>query len=130
MVAARLRQITSRDNAEFDAQVLEQDGHQVGGHNNAQQRVAELGATRQVSRPVTRVHVTDGHQEAGAGEGSHFLPEGDSLRNCDATMDFRQGGQFGSPSPGGGGLFSGRQVRAVHRCVTWFLSVERVKASF
>jgi hypothetical protein len=45
----------------------------VGGHNDAQQRVAELGATRQISRPVTGIHVTDGHQEAGPAKAAIFF---------------------------------------------------------
>ena len=109
--------------------VLEQDGHQVGGHDDAQQGVTELGTARQVGRPVARVHVTDSHQEARPGEGSHLLPEGGSLRDRDAAMDFRQGRQFGRSSPCGGRFFSWRQVRAFHQRRK-FLPVERIQREF
>ena len=43
MVAAGLGQIAPRSDAEFDAQMLKHDRHEIGDHDDSQKRVTELG---------------------------------------------------------------------------------------
>ena len=100
MIAAGLRQIASRGDAELDAQMLEQDRHEIGDHDDGQQRVAELRAARQIGRPVARIHVADRDEEARAGESQQLSPEGSRPRNDDAAMDFRQRNVSGLSAPG------------------------------
>ena len=59
VIAARLRQVAAGGDAQPHAQRLQQDGHQVGDEDHAEQRVAELRPARDVGGPVARVHVTD-----------------------------------------------------------------------
>ena len=54
---------------------LQQDRHQVGEQDDAEQRVAEPRAAGEVGGPVARVHVADGHQVARAGEREQLAPE-------------------------------------------------------
>ena len=91
MVAAGLGEVASGGDAEFDGQVLEQDRHEVGQHDDGQQSVAELRAAGQVGRPVAGIHVTDGDEEAGAGKRQQFPPKRGVGGNDDAAVDFRQG---------------------------------------
>ena len=74
VVAARLRQVAAGRDAEPERQRLQQDRHQVGEQDDAQQGVAEPRAAREVGGPVARVHVADGDQVSGAGEGQHLPP--------------------------------------------------------
>ena len=54
---------------------LQQNRHQVGEHDDAEQRVAEARAAGEVGRPVARVHVADRDQVARAGEREELAPE-------------------------------------------------------
>jgi hypothetical protein len=101
VVAAGLGEIAAGDDAELDAEVLQQNGHEIGDENDAQQRVAELRAALQVGGPVARVHVTDRDEKAGAGEGEQLAPEGRGDRHDDAAVDLRQRVAAGSTAPGG-----------------------------
>ncbi len=69
MIATSLREIAARGDAELDAQMLKQDRHEIGEHDDKQKRVAKLGAARQVGCPISGVHVTDRDKKAGAREG-------------------------------------------------------------
>jgi hypothetical protein len=68
VIAAGLRQITSGGNAQFDGQVLEQNRHEIGNHDDGQQRVTKLRAAGKVGRPIARIHIADGDEKAGAGK--------------------------------------------------------------
>ena len=90
MVAAGLGEIAPGGYPQFDAQVLEQNGHEVGQQDDGEEGVTELRPARQVGGPVPRVHVTHGHQKARPGEDPHFFPEGQMAGHSDRAMDFRQ----------------------------------------
>ena len=75
MIAAGLGEIATGGDAEFDAQMLEQDRHEIGNHDDSQERVPELGAAGQIGGPIARVHVTHRHQKSRAGESDQLSPE-------------------------------------------------------
>ena len=75
MIAAGLREIASRGDAELDAQMLKQDRHEIGEHDDKQQRVAKFRAACQVGRPIAGVHVTDRDEKAGPGESEQLSPK-------------------------------------------------------
>ncbi len=101
MVAAGLRQIASGGDAELDAQMLEQNRHEIGNHDDGQQRVAELRAAGKVGRPVAGIHVADGDEKAGAGKRQQLPPERGRCRDHDAAVNFRQRGLSRRFAPGG-----------------------------
>jgi hypothetical protein len=68
MVATGLRQIPARDDAELYAEMLKQNRHEVGDHDDGKQRIAKFGSARQIGGPVTRVHVADRDEKTGAGK--------------------------------------------------------------
>ena len=78
-VAAGLREVAAAGDAEARGERLQQDRHQVGDHDDAEQRVAVARAAGEVGGPVAGVHVADGDQVAGAGEGEHLAPEAGSV---------------------------------------------------
>ena len=84
-VAAGLREVAPGDDAEPRRERLQQDRHQVRDQDHAQQRVAEARAAGEVRGPVARVHVADGHQVAGPGEGQHFPPEPGPVRHLNGS---------------------------------------------
>ena len=88
MIAAGLGEIASGGDAELDAQMLEQDRHEIGDHDDGQQRVAKLRAAGQIGRPVARIHVADGDEKAGPGEGQQLSPKRSRGRDDDAAMNF------------------------------------------
>ena len=55
VVAAGLREIATGDDAELDTKVLEQNRHEIGDQDDAEQGVAELRPALQVGRPVAGV---------------------------------------------------------------------------
>ncbi len=69
MIPTGLCQVASGGDAQLDAQMLKQDRHEIGKHDNGQERITELRAARQVGRPIAGVHVTYGHQKTRAGKG-------------------------------------------------------------
>src|SRR5512133_526723 len=75
MVAAGLREIASGDDAELRRQPLEQNGHEVGEQNDAEERIPEARSAGEVGRPVARIHVADGHEVSGAGEREKLAKE-------------------------------------------------------
>ena len=66
VVAAGLRQVAPGRDAQLEGERLQQDRHQVGDQDDAQQRVAEPRAAGEVGGPVARVHVADRHHVARA----------------------------------------------------------------
>ena len=65
-IAAGLRQIAPRGDAEPGAQRLQDDRHDVGDERYEQQRVAEFRAAGERGRPIAGVHIADGDEIAGA----------------------------------------------------------------
>jgi len=55
--------------------MLKQDRHEIGEHHDKQKCVTKLCSTRQVSRPIARVHVTDSHEKSRAGESEQLSPK-------------------------------------------------------
>ncbi len=89
-VAAGLGEVAAAGDAEPRGERLQQDRHQVGDHDDAEQRVAEARAAGEVGGPVARVHVADGDQVAGAGKGEQLAPESGAVRDGDRAVDFGQ----------------------------------------
>ncbi len=87
-VAAGLGEIAPAGDAEPRRQRLQQDRHQVGDHDDAEEGVAVFRAAGEVGCPIPGVHVTDGHQVAGTRERQQFAPESGALRNRNGTVDF------------------------------------------
>src|SRR5438552_8372035 len=108
MVAAGLRQIPASNDAELNAQMLKEDCHEIGDHDNRQQRIPKLSAARQIRRPIAWVHVADGDQKTGAGKREQLSPKGSGYGNDDAAMDFRQRNGCDVSAPG---LFGCGQFR-------------------
>jgi len=75
MIAAGLRQIAAGGDAEFGGEMLQQDRHEIGNHDDRQQRVTKLRAAREVGGPVAGVHVADGDEITGAGKREQLFPE-------------------------------------------------------
>ena len=108
MVAAGLRQIPACDDAQFNAEMLEQDRHEVGDHDDGEERVAKFSPPRQIGRPVTWVHITDRDEKSGTGE-SEQLPQKRCIWwNEDTTMNFRERNGCGVSAPS---LFGRGQFR-------------------
>ena len=119
MIAAGLREIAPRGDTELDAQMLEQDRHEVRDHDDREQRVAKLRATRQIGRPIAGVHVADRDEKTRAGEGGHFAPKRALPRHDDTAVHFRKRDHAGFSAPACfGGAFEsdvGRNRRVRHR---------------
>ena len=96
-VAAGLREVAPAGDPQTDRHRLQQDRHQVGDHDDAHQRLAEACAAGEVSGPVARVHVADGHQIAGAREGEELSPEPRRVRDRNRSVN------LGEANVGGGG---------------------------
>ena len=90
VVAAGLGEIAAAGDAEADGERLQQDRHQVGDHDDAEERVAEAGAAGEVSCPIAGVHVADGDEVARAGEREEFAPESGAFGHRDRAMDLGQ----------------------------------------
>ncbi len=73
-VSTCLGKIAARGEAEARAQRLQQDRHEVRHQRDAQQRVAELGATGERRGPVAGVHVADGDEVPRSQEREHTAP--------------------------------------------------------
>ena len=90
MIAAGLGKITSGSDAELDAEMLQQDCHEIRNHDDHQQGVAESCAAREIRGPIARIHVADRDKEAGAGKCEQLSPKRRCRRNNDAAMNFGQ----------------------------------------
>ena len=74
-LVAELRQIALGGDAQLEREALQQNGHQVRGHDDKQQRVAEARAAGDVRGPVAGVHVADRDQESGTDKAQQPPPE-------------------------------------------------------
>ena len=119
-VAAGLGEVASAGDAEARGQRLQQDRHQVGDHDDAEQRVAEARAAGEVGGPVARVHVADRDQVARAGEGEQLAPEAGAVRDRHRAVDFGETRQpiRASPAPGA----DGSPTAGVEAEVSFFVS--------
>ncbi len=87
-VSTGLREIAAAGNAKACRQRLQQNRHQVRQHDDAQKRIAEPCAARDVGRPVAGIHVADSDQVARPGEGGHFFPESADNGDGHAAVNF------------------------------------------
>ena len=99
MIVASLGQIALCRDAEPRAKRLQQDRHQIRKQNDAEKRVAESRATRQIRRPVPRIHVTDRDQIAGTGESEQLSPKTRARRDQNRAVRFRQARRCAIDSP-------------------------------
>ena len=76
VVAAGLREIASGDDAELGREPLQQHRHEVREQDDAEQRVAELRSAGEIGGPVAGIHVADGDEVPGPGEGEQLPKEG------------------------------------------------------
>ena len=74
MIAARLREIAARDDAELGRKPLQQHRHQIRQQDHAQQPIAERGSAGEIGCPVARIHVADGNQVPGSRERQRLSP--------------------------------------------------------
>src|SRR5262249_1395613 len=100
MIAAGLREVASSRDAELDTEMLQQDRHEVGHHDDPEERVAEFGTAFQIGGPVSWIHVANGDQEARAREREHLAPDRRAVRDGNAAMDFGQALGRADASPG------------------------------
>lgn len=90
MIAACLREVAPRRDAEPDSQCLQQDRHEVRQEDHREQRVAETRAAGNVRRPIARVHVTDRDHVARAGEREESPEPTATDRHSHRRVDLRQ----------------------------------------
>ena len=89
VIAAGLRQVAPGDDAQLGGEPLQQDRHQVGDEDDAEERVPELRPARQVGGPVAGVHVAHRDQIARAGKGEELAPPRQAM-DGDRAMDLGQ----------------------------------------
>ena len=90
VVAAGLGQVAAGDDPQLQRERLEQDRHEVGEEDHAQERVSEACATRYVGGPVAGVHVAHGHHVPRTGEGERLPPERASARHAHRAVRLGQ----------------------------------------
>jgi hypothetical protein len=100
MIAAGLGKITSGSDAELDAEMLQQDRHEIRNHDDHQQGVAESCAAREIRGPIAWIHVADRDKETGTGKCEQLSPKRSGHRDDDAAMHFRQRNVSGLSAPG------------------------------
>ena len=111
VVAAGLREVAAGDDAELGGEPLQQHRHQVREEHDGEERVAEGRAAGEVGGPVAGVHVADGHEVAGPGEGEG-LPPPRAVGDGDRPVGLGEARREPRPPPPGFGGRRGR-VRAV-----------------
>src|SRR5579859_827295 len=94
-LATGLGEIAAGDDAELGGERLQEHCHEIAEKNDAEERVAELRAALKVGGPIARVHITDGDEVTGAGEGEKFAEPGGGRRDGNGAMRFGQGGRAG-----------------------------------
>src|SRR5581483_5176568 len=97
--------------------MLKQDRHQIGNHDDCQERVTKPGATGQVGSPIARVHVTDSHQKSRTSKCSQLSPKRGCAGNYDAAVDFRKRDLAGAPAPCLIRVLAGHVVRPLQRFI-------------
>ena len=88
--SARLGEVPLRHNAEPHGERLQEQRHQVRQHQDGDQTVGEARASRNVRRPVARVHVANRHDESRSRKYQQFSPETGADGNPDGAMHLRQ----------------------------------------
>src|SRR5207245_4009838 len=101
VVPARLREVASGCDAEFNAQMLEQDRHEVRNHDDDKERVAEFRASCQIRSPVAGVHVTDRHEKTRPGKSEQLPPKRSCRWNDNTAMNFGQRNPSRRSAPSG-----------------------------
>src|SRR5919112_2510907 len=101
MIPAGLGQIPPGRNSKLQGERLEQDSHEVREQNDAQQRIAEACASREISRPVAGVHVSDRHHVAGTGERERLTPERNPPGYRDCVVRLGKARKGSGVAPGG-----------------------------
>src|ERR1700720_4279176 len=99
MIATGLGQVASGGDTEFDAKMLKENRHEIGNHDNGQERVAKLRPARQLRGPISRIHVTYRDEKTGSGKREQFSPKRSGRGNNDAAVNFRERDLSGGPSP-------------------------------
>ena len=108
MVAAGLGEVASGDDTEFRGERLQEHREEIADENDAEKRVAEFGAAADVGGPVARIHIADGDQIAGAGEGEDFAEPVGVVSDGNAAVGLGEGGECEGAAPGGNfGLIGG-----------------------
>ena len=92
MLAASLREVTSRGDAELRRKTLQKHRHQVADEYDAEQGVAKFRPATKIRRPVARIHLTDGDEVAWAGESQNLADPGSARRKRNGAVGFGQGG--------------------------------------
>jgi hypothetical protein len=124
MVAAGLREIAARGNAEFCGQGLQEHRHEVTEENDAEKGVAELGAATNIGGPVAGIHIANGHKVARASESQAFAEPGGVRSDQDGSMRFEKRGQAQSVAPACRGSFRGGDSRFGDQLVvSWLLHI-------
>ena len=113
--AARLREVAAAGDAEARGERLQQNRHQVGEHDDAQQRVPELRAAGNVGGPVARVHVADRHQITRPRERQHLFPRRAGDRDRDTAVNLGKAAAIplGVWSDDGGGLLHQLAINSI-----------------
>ena len=88
VIPTRLGQIAPSGDAQLDAQVLEENCHQVRNHDDRQKGVAKPRASSQIRSPVARVHVTDRDEKTGPRKREKLSPKRRGHRNHNAAVNF------------------------------------------
>ena len=114
VIATRLGEVAASGDAKLDAQMLKQDRHEIGDHDDGEQRITELRAAGEIRRPVAWVHVADRHEKTGAGESYQLPPKRRCCRDHDAAVDFRQRNMRCSSAPSALNIRCDRLVPLVH----------------
>src|SRR6266704_1254950 len=101
MIATGLCEVPASCDTKLYAQMLKNDRHEIGEHHDKQKRVTKLCPASQVGCPIARVHITNRHKKAGAGECHQLAPKRGRYRNDNAAMDLRQRDMHRSSAPRG-----------------------------
>src|SRR5262245_41250814 len=118
MVATGLREVAAGDDAEFRAERLQENRHQIRDEDDAEQPVTKCRPARQIRRPVARIHVADRHQVTRPGESQHLSPKTQSPRHRDGAVDLRKAWRAARQTPAVATVF---KIFRTHssRCMKW-----------
>ncbi len=95
MIATGLREIAPGDDAELEGERLEEDRHEIGDHDHREEREIVFRAAGQIGGPIAGIHVADGDQKAGPGEGEQLAQETGGRWDHQAAMDLGETRQLG-----------------------------------
>ena len=89
-LVAHLRQVALGGNSQLEREALQENRHQVRGHDDKEQRVAETRAAGDVGGPVAGVHVAHRDQESGTQKARKPPPVVRRAGNAHRRMNLRQ----------------------------------------